>query len=377
MEVRGLDVNRRKTLDARLRASLLLLDGVRRGLYNPSDWTARRPAQLPTIEWSKERAKTVHTCKLPKRKEKTISRRPRIRIKTAVAHIRFSKIACEQAEVLEAIKKGTTVDDASAMETADRILQVTGGPGTGKTEVIIAAAAAAAEDGHRVAGRHVPSQAPQYWQHHDGNHSTCFPSGQSQRCCLHTAGSAPEISSRGGYCPMISRKSAEIDMAKCKPFTFLSVTNKGAAELNLARLKLDYKDDAIQLERGEGLPAADDTKAVMKPGTCVRLTQNLDKDRGFVNGNSGVVEHVLRPDVFIVKTLQDIRLLVHPVSMNIMNGRTFLPVKYGYATTMRRAQGATLNLVGLYFDRKLPERGYAYVGTSRAKYRDDVTSMST
>eukprot|EP00971_Amphidinium_carterae_P292361 5803675-Amphidinium_carterae.1 len=31
------------------------------------------------------------------------------------------------------------------METCDRILQVTGGPGTGKTEVIIAAAAAAAD----------------------------------------------------------------------------------------------------------------------------------------------------------------------------------------------------------------------------------------
>eukprot|EP00971_Amphidinium_carterae_P029233 575328-Amphidinium_carterae.1 len=121
--------------------------------------------------------------------------------------------------------------------------------------------------------------------------------------------------------------------------------------------------------RGERLPAEDDTTVLVKPGMRVRLTQNLDKGRGFVNGNSGVVEHVLRPDVFIVKTMQDVRLLVHPVCMN---GSKFIPITYGYATTMRRAQGATLHLVGLHFDRRLPDRGYAYVGTSRAKYRDDV-----
>ena len=45
---------------------------------------------------------------------------------------------------------------------------------------------------------------------------------------------------------------------------------------------------------------------------------------------------------------------------------------YAYATTMRRAQGATLELVGLHFDRRRADRGYAYVGTSRAKLRRDV-----
>ena len=36
------------------------------------------------------------------------------------------------------------------------------------------------------------------------------------------------------------------------------------------------------------------------------------------------------------------------------------------------AQGATLDLVGLYFDRKRADRGYGYVGASRAKRRADV-----
>jgi hypothetical protein len=47
-------------------------------------------------------------------------------------------------------------------------------------------------------------------------------------------------------------------------------------------------------------------------------------------------------------------------------------VVYAYATTMRRAQGSTLDLVGLKFDRRRPDRGYAYVGTSRARKHTDV-----
>lgn len=49
-----------------------------------------------------------------------------------------------------------------------------------------------------------------------------------------------------------------------------------------------------------------------------------------------------------------------------------VPAVYAYATTMRRAQGSTLELVGLFFDRRRADRGYAYVGASRAKYRNDV-----
>ena len=46
-----------------------------------------------------------------------------------------------------------------------------------------------------------------------------------------------------------------------------------------------------------------------------------------------------------------------------------MPCAYAYATTMRRAQGATLDLVGLVFDHRVPDRGYAYVGASRARHR--------
>ncbi|CAE7381940.1 pif1 [Symbiodinium microadriaticum] len=62
-------------------------------------------------------------------------------------------------------------------------------------------------------------------------------------------------------------------------------------------------------------------------------------------------------------------ILVHPICVK---GQMFLPVAYGWATTIRRAQGATLGRVGLWFDRRVADRGYAYVGVSRAKLKADV-----
>lgn len=48
--------------------------------------------------------------------------------------------------------------------------------------------------------------------------------------------------------------------------------------------------------------------------------------------------------------------------------KRFVPLCYGYAMTMRRAQGSTLDLVGLWFDHCHPaDRGYAYVGASRVR----------
>ena len=151
-------------------------------------------------------------------------------------------------------------------------------------------------------------------------------------------------------------------------FTFLTVTNQGAASLNLGRLGIELPGAAAVLRAGGGLPAELDHVALDR-GMRLRLTQNIDKDRGFVNGNTGVIRSMLRSDVFVLDSDQGLRILVHPITRN---GKKFLPVAYGWATTMRRAQGATLEKVGLWFDRRVPDRGYAYVGLSRAKRQADV-----
>ena len=50
-----------------------------------------------------------------------------------------------------------------------------------------------------------------------------------------------------------------------------------------------------------------------------------------------------------------------------------LPCAYGYATTIRKSQGATLAAGCLYFDHCYPaERGYGYVGASRFRSKDGL-----
>ena len=104
------------------------------------------------------------------------------------------------------------------------------------------------------------------------------------------------------------------------------------------------------------------------------MARNVDKDRGFVNGAVADVEHVLKKDVCVVKTPMGVRLLVHKVSYKHKGSyAVFLPVSYGYAMTIRRAQGSTLGLVGLWFDHVYPpERGYGYVGSSRVRRATDL-----
>ena len=104
---------------------------------------------------------------------------------------------------------------------------------------------------------------------------------------------------------------------------------------------------------------------ILRVGLRLRLSRNLDKPRGFVNGALCTVVELLSSVVAVVQLKNGKLLLLHPVS----DGKgTFLPCAYGYATTIRKAQGASLDAVVLFFDHRYPpERGYGYVGSSRAK----------
>lgn len=108
------------------------------------------------------------------------------------------------------------------------------------------------------------------------------------------------------------------------------------------------------------------------PGVVVRLTRNLDKERGFVNGATGTIDVVLEDKSIFTVTLTGTkqRLLVHQITDG---GDYFLPCTYGYATTIRRAQGSSLGLGALYFDHCYPpERGYGYVGASRFRIAERI-----
>lgn len=104
-----------------------------------------------------------------------------------------------------------------------------------------------------------------------------------------------------------------------REFTFLTVTNRGAQALNLARLRAEFPAAADSIDQQDwrvcvpGDPQSEGGIMVLQVGMRVRLTRNLDKDRGFVNGNTGTIDKVLRKDVFIMQSAQGTRILVHPI----------------------------------------------------------------
>jgi hypothetical protein len=109
LKLRGLGQNRIKTFNARVYGHSLLLKAVKAGELGPAAWSAKKIYHQAERQWSPE-----------------------------------------QQAVLDAIEAGTAVADANDMAGANRILQIAGGPGTGKTEVLIEAAIRAGKRGCRV-----------------------------------------------------------------------------------------------------------------------------------------------------------------------------------------------------------------------------------
>ena len=109
---------------------------------------------------------------------------------------------------------------------------------------------------------------------------------------------------------------------------------------------------------------------MLRPGLRLRLIRNVDKTRGFVNSALSTIQRVLSKSVAVVQLFTGRLLLLHPV---VDGDETFLPCAYGYATTIRKAQGASLPAVILFFDHRYPpDRGYGYVGASRAQSKQGL-----
>ena len=155
-----------------------------------------------------------------------------------------------------------------------------------------------------------------------------------------------------------------------KHFSWLTCTNKGASEVCEAALRVLGVTEE-ELEWGYPCDPASKSKLriVAKKGILIRLTRNQDKMRGFVNGALARVFDELDTGVLIAQLIESGNMvLVHPMEEN---GMTFLPCCYGYATTIRRAQGASLDNGCVYFELKRHHagRGYAYVAISRFRTR--------
>jgi hypothetical protein len=109
LTLRGLGFSRVDNFRHRTRACAMVLRQVVLGDEDPTLWTNRNLFSRPARVWSPE-----------------------------------------QQEVLGIIDEGISVTDANELEVSQRILKVTGGPGTGKAEVVIEAALDASMNGSRV-----------------------------------------------------------------------------------------------------------------------------------------------------------------------------------------------------------------------------------
>jgi hypothetical protein len=155
---------------------------------------------------------------------------------------------------------------------------------------------------------------------------------------------------------------------------WLTITNRGAAEICEAALDVLHVT-ADELKAGFCCDSTSKSTLpiVARPGLILRLTRNEDKQRGFVNGALCQVDRCLDGNrIFTARLLgTGNMILIHPMKDD---GAIFLPCCYGYATTIRRAQGATLEHGCLYFDNPYHPavRGYGYVAVSRFKRRAGV-----
>lgn len=113
----------------------------------------------------------------------------------------------------------------------------------------------------------------------------------------------------------------------------------------------------------------------VKADQRVMVTQNLSLDRGLVNGAEGKVVGVRRAGVALELACGRVEVL-HQVSRWVEHeGRSRCvsgyPLVGGYATTVHKAEGRTLDSAGIVFERFAPP-GWAYTAVTRVRRLADL-----
>ena len=140
------------------------------------------------------------------------------------------------------------------------------------------------------------------------------------------------------------RRADALEQSVGQVFTWLTCTNAGAAEVCLAALQLrGIGEDVLATGYPCDPVSKSNLRVLARRGTKVRLTRNIDKMRGFVNGAVGTVRGSLGGNEVFTKKLHGTGnlVLVYPMEED---GNLFLPCDYGYATTIRLAQGASCDM---------------------------------
>ena len=160
---------------------------------------------------------------------------------------------------------------------------------------------------------------------------------------------------------------------------FVTISRAGAAWINQVVLRGFYPDQTPLLTIG-GDPDAnsdnydgthkirnDPLQLPVHLGMKIVLTRNIDKTRDYVNGMEGTVVGVYRSGVR-VRTKTNYEVMVFPWTDETKT--TFLPLRLGYASTLLKVQGATLEHITMYLDVPNVEAA-GYVAMCRVKHDRD------
>ena len=164
--------------------------------------------------------------------------------------------------------------------------------------------------------------------------------------------------------------------------TFVTITRRAAAVLNQLALEVLHGDSPPEAvgpgDPEDNLDNYDDrgrqigwepARLPIYVGARVTLTRNLDKPSDFVNGMSATVLGIKGKSV-VVQTKTRRVLTVFPYTDEEVEDpawrRTFLPMRLGYAATLQKLQGATLDHATIWLDVANIEAA-GYVALSRVR----------
>lgn len=164
--------------------------------------------------------------------------------------------------------------------------------------------------------------------------------------------------------------------------TFLTVSRKAVARINALILQHLFQRDlyvgTVQMDN-------DDVPCDIFKGMRIILTQNRDKRNGVVNGQTGLIMMMSGSTVF-VKLPNGKVVSVYPVSAIIRESendgpekariKTCYPFVPGYALTICKSQGQTLDNVVVWFDTETLGSGTAYVALSRVKSLQNIAFLT-
>jgi ATP-dependent exoDNAse (exonuclease V) alpha subunit len=168
---------------------------------------------------------------------------------------------------------------------------------------------------------------------------------------------------------------------------------EGVADIIVAKDKVIYCDDTslLTIATLDDYPEVEDSKEEdfdkyfmspkylkIKPFSRVMIVQNIDQDRGIVNGSQGTFlefkssSSIIENDIMSIQldngVLCDVpKMLFYQQHGDEVFTRIQYPVILAYGLTIHKCQGLTLNNVIINVGKDIFEAGQAYVALSRCR----------